>query len=199
MTVKPQLVLDAGGVLVTNLSPLFWRELAGQAEVPYDRLYANYRREISESLWTGEIAEEEFWSWLSKQLPSADPGQARRLLAMNLKPLPALDKLNEWCRDIDIHLLSNHRIEWLSPIIDSIRPCLKSVTVSSTVGCSKPHPAIYECAVSNLASTRNVLFVDDQAKNFEQASILGWNTLLADPQGDWTEKVFSLLFGTASD
>jgi putative hydrolase of the HAD superfamily len=116
------------------------------------------------------------------------------VLAMNLKPLPALDKLKEWCPVIDIHLLSNHRIEWLSPIIDSIRPCLKSVTVSSAVGCSKPHPAIYERAASNLASNRNVLFVDDQAKNFEQASILGWNTLLADPQGGWTDKVLPLLF-----
>ena len=44
MPLKPQLVLDAGGVLLTNLDS-FWKTLAKLAGAPFDELRARYRRE----------------------------------------------------------------------------------------------------------------------------------------------------------
>jgi putative hydrolase of the HAD superfamily len=60
----------------------------------------------------------------------------------------------------------------------------KKVTISSQVGCCKPNHDIYSIVKTNLINEQNILFVDDQEKNFKEAKIFGWNTLLADDKGD---------------
>jgi putative hydrolase of the HAD superfamily len=190
---KPQLILDIGGVLVTNFSPIFWQELAARALVTYELLTAGFKQDLRQSLWSGEITEEAFWSGLCGRFPSIDREQARAMLQSNLKPLPALEQIPTWSRYADIHLLSNHRIEWIAPFLLPYQDYIKSMTISSSAGYCKPSPEIFALAASHLHTHTNILFVDDQDKNIEQAALLGWKTLLADPQGGWIAKVMPLL------
>lgn len=111
---RPQLVLDIGGVLLSDLIP-FWHWVAAQITAPYDEVLTRFRREVRESLWTGALTVEEFWDWLCATFPSIDYSVARVRLAATLKPLPASEQLATWSRLGDIHLLSNHRMEWVKP------------------------------------------------------------------------------------
>lgn len=190
---RPQLVLDIGGVLATNLSPLFWRLLAAEANISEEVLYSEYKRQISEHLWTGSISEEQFWEWIKKYTPLLNTETARTFIDRSLQPLPALAKIAEWHAVADIHLLSNHLPAWVDPIVKSIRPYLKSVTISSEAAIKKPHPEIYARAAASIPSGSDVLFVDDHEKNLKQAASLGWRTLLADEDGQWISFVLPLL------
>jgi HAD superfamily hydrolase (TIGR01509 family) len=189
MTIKPQLVLDIGGVLATNLSPLFWKLLAAEAIVSEELLYAAYKKQISERLWTGDITEAQFWLWIKEYTPSLETERARGFIDTSLQPLPALAKVAEWSELADVHLLSNHLPEWVEPIVMPIKPYLRSVTISSLSAVKKPHPDIYARTAAYLPSGSAVLFVDDQAKNIKQAASLGWRTLLADEDGNWISLV----------
>jgi HAD superfamily hydrolase (TIGR01509 family) len=190
---RAQLVLDLGGVLVTNLSPLFWQQLANHSKVLYEEMVSRYKQDVRESLWSGAITEDDFWNWLSGSFSTVDGKAARELLHANLTPLPALRELAQWSQAADIHLLSNHRTEWVAPILAEIQPYLKSVTISSSIGFRKPHPRIYDAVAQNLTANQMILFVDDQRKNLEQASRLGWKTMLADENGDWIAKVTNII------
>jgi FMN phosphatase YigB (HAD superfamily) len=190
---KPQLVLDMAGVLVSNLSPLFWRQIAISEDISYELLKERFKQELREDFWSGRIAEKEFWVWLVHCCPSLDINTARILLYNNLTPLPALENLTLWSQYAEIHLLSNHRIEWLTPLLKSIEPYVKSSTISSEVGYCKPDIRIYEIVELGINKYNPILFVDDQEKNFIPAIKLGWNTLHADSLGNWAEKVTSFL------
>lgn len=190
---RPQLVLDIGGVLATNLSPLFWRLTAAEAAVSEEALYMAYKAQISELLWTGSISEEQFWSWLNEQAPLIEAKQARAFIDRSLQPLPALEKIAEWSLTADIHLLSNHLSAWVEPIVNPINKYVKSVTISSEIGLKKPLPDIYGRVSSHFPIDSVVLFVDDQPKNLRQAASLGWRTLLADEGGRWISRVLPLL------
>lgn len=193
MTVKPQLVLDVGGVLLTNLSPPFWQELTASTAIAYTELVALYKENMSQSLWSGRVTEEQFWDWLCDQCATIDRQQARALLQKNLTPLPALDLLPEWSRIADIHLLSNHRIEWIGPCLADARHFITSMTISGSAGVAKPDPGIYKIASEHLDPDRPVLFVDDKQSNLTEASRLGWHTLLADEEGRWLQQVIPRL------
>jgi putative hydrolase of the HAD superfamily len=190
---RPQLVLDIGGVLATNLSPLFWKLLAAEATVSEEELYAEYKQQISERLWIGEVSEDQFWLWVKTYTPLLGTKQARMFIDSSLQPLPALAKVAEWSEIADVHLLSNHLPSWVEPIVKPIRPYLKSVTISSVAAARKPHPDIYARTAAYLPMGSDVLFVDDQAKNLKQAASLGWRTLLADDKGIWAASVIPLL------
>jgi FMN phosphatase YigB (HAD superfamily) len=192
MTTKTELILDIAGVLATNLSPLFWHDLSLKSGIPNDDL-VKYKKNIREELWTGKITEGEFWTQLCEQFPSIDIDNARLMLHSNIKPLPAIEEVPIWSQFANIHLLSNHRIEWIGPTLNPIQDYVKSITISSQVGCCKPQSDIYTIVKSRLNTETNILFIDDQEKNFKEAKKLGWNTLLADGKGEWIKKVIPLL------
>ncbi|MFD2610837.1 hypothetical protein [Paenibacillus gansuensis] len=52
---------------------------------------------------------------------------------------------------------------------------------------------MYALVHERLCNQREIWFVDDQNKNFNEVKLLGWNTLLADENGDWVQKITSLL------
>ncbi|WP_054028904.1 hypothetical protein [Bacillus sp. FJAT-28004] len=191
--IKPQLVLDIGGVLATNLSPLLWQLLAAEAILSEEALYSEYKQQISERLWTGQMTEEQFWNWVVAYTPSLDITQARSYIDRCLQPLPALDEMSRWSAVADIHVLSNHLPAWVEPIITPIKPYLKSITISSESALQKPHPAIFDKVTEHLPSECYVLFVDDHHKNTKQAALHGWQTLLADDEGLWISQVLPLL------
>jgi putative hydrolase of the HAD superfamily len=142
MASKPQLILDIAGVLATNFSPLFWQNLSLKSGIPNDDL-VQFKKNIREELWTGKITEEEFWTRLGEQFPSIDIDNARLMLHPNIQPLPAIEEVPIWSQFANIHLLSNHRIEWIEPILNPIQDYVKSITISSQVVCCKPQPYIY--------------------------------------------------------
>ncbi|CAM3431457.1 HAD family hydrolase [Marinicrinis lubricantis] len=195
MSNKPHLMLDVGGVLLSNLSPLFWKELPLAEEAVSEPLVKQFKTDIRTPLWTGQMEEPHFWSWLMQHFPGTDPAVLRSLLFKHLTPLPGLYKLEEWSRRADIHLLSNHRAEWIVPILkkEGVTRFLNSVTISSEVRCCKPGREIYEMAAVHLNGDGRIVFVDDQEKNFPQAKRIGWKTILADPQGRWMEEIDRLL------
>lgn len=186
---KPQLILDVAGVLVTNLSATYWQEASLNSELHFDSLRTLFKNEVREALWTGKMSEEQFWEWLNKQCPMLETHSARDLLVGHLKLLPAIEHLDKWSRLSDIHLLSNHRMEWLSDLLEPINSYIKSMTISSEVGCCKPDPLIYKLVESRLTNHERILFVDDQEKNLIPAKQLGWTTIRADTEGKWTDEV----------
>lgn len=190
---RPQLILDAGGVLVSNLSPLFWEQLCEQASIRYEVIVPHYKSSMSAALWRGEVTEAEFWAWLTSGYSSVNEQTARQLLTSNLVRLPALERLAEWRAYADLHLLSNHRTEWLLPVLEPELRLFSSVTISSEIGCSKPQPEIFQKASLGLPAGAPVLFVDDQLHNLEAAGEQGWRMLLADANGRWVEEVGPLL------
>jgi putative hydrolase of the HAD superfamily len=193
MNGRPQLVLDLAGVLITNLSSLFWQQLAEAGDMPVEELKERFNRDIRKRLWKGEIAVEQFWSWLAEQCPSVDSGNVRQLLTDHLQPLPAMEKLQLWSQFADIHLLSNHRAEWIRSLIAPYDSCIHTCTISSEAGMCKPDPDIYEAVNARIAAGSFILYVDDQEKNLQPAQSIGWNTMLADQDGNWAGKVDSLL------
>ncbi|MEK3882226.1 hypothetical protein [Paenibacillus sp. PL2-23] len=182
---KPQLILDIGGVLATNISPLFWELVAEDAGVASDVIYRLYKAEVSERLWTGEVTEEQFWSWLGRAA-GLERQQGQAYLSASLAPLPALQHLKRWSEIANIHLLSNHLISWVEPLLKEVRPYITSATISSLVGCRKPDRGIFDCAAGKLRGRAPTLFIDDQSSNLDAAAeTAGWSTLLADPEGHW--------------
>lgn len=190
---RPQLMLDIGGVLATNLSPRFWHEIAKHSELPMERLYAKYKAEISRGLWLGHWSEEQFWSWIGAEIPSVSALQGQAILKESLTPLPGLYELARWSRQADIHILSNHLVSWVQPILEIAQPYLTTVTISSQVGMRKPQTELYEYVRSLLPVSAPVLFIDDQDKNLRQGASIGWHTLLADSDGQWISKAGSWL------
>jgi len=192
VTIKNELILDIAGVLATNFSPSFWRELSIETDTPYEALL-QFKREIRDDLWTGKVAEEEFWNQLCKRVPTIKRETAKEILFSNITPLPSIQEIPVWSQYANIHLLSNHRIEWIEAIILPIEKYLSSVTISSQVGYCKPNPEIYTLINARLSDERHVWYVDDQDKNFKEAKLLGWNTVLADEKGEWVNLITRLL------
>ncbi|MBS4176926.1 HAD-IA family hydrolase [Lederbergia citrea] len=188
MSKKVDLVLDIAGVIATNFSPIFWEDLSSKFEVSYDELI-KFRKGVLEKLWTGKIKDEEFWAKLVERFPTIDRVYAATKLLSAIKPLPALKKIPLWSKYANIHLLSNHRKEWVKHIIRPVEDYIKSVTISGEVGFCKPQVDIYLKVNSYFNGENNVLFVDDQEKNLIEARNLGWNTMLADDNGEWIKNV----------
>lgn len=170
MTQKRELILDVAGVIATNFSPYFWRDLSNQAGTTYDEM-EKCKRSIREDLWTGKISEDEFWTLLSERFPAIKIENAQIVLLSYIKPLPAMKELPKWSEYANIHLLSNHRIEWIN------------------------HNAVVKEKLSN---KENVLFVDDQEKNFREAKRIGWDTVMADEKGNWIHKIMPRLTNTSA-
>ncbi|WP_208918602.1 hypothetical protein [Paenibacillus uliginis] len=57
---KPQLVLDIAGVIVTNLSPSYWEEIAQIADISYNTIKELFKQEARDALWTGRMSEQQF-------------------------------------------------------------------------------------------------------------------------------------------
>src|SRR5690606_24675812 len=135
---------------------------------------------VREQLWTGKITDEEFWDKLIERFPTIDKEYAVTKLLSVIKPLPALEEIPLWSKYANIHLLSNHRIEWVNHIIRPVEEYIKSITIYGEVRYSKPQDDIYLQVHPHLNRNEDVLFVDDHEKNLNEARNLGWNTLLAD-------------------
>ncbi|MBB2481980.1 hypothetical protein H5P36_17545 [Bacillus sp. APMAM] len=161
---KVDLILDIAGVIATNFSPIFWRDLSIKFGIIYDDLI-EFKNEIRKDLWTGKIDDQEFWDRFLKKFPTIDIVYAKTKLLAVIKPLPALAEIPKWSKYANIHLLSNHRIEWVNHIIIPVEKYIRSITISSDIGLCKPQVEIYLKVNLHLNNQHCVLFVDDQEKN----------------------------------
>ncbi len=112
MKLKPDLVLDIAGVLVTNFSPSFWQYLSTTYDVQYEELL-KFKKGVREELWTGKITEQAFWTSLQRLVPNLHSEAAKEQLLSMITPLPAVEEIPGWSEIANIHLLSNHRLEWI--------------------------------------------------------------------------------------
>lgn len=182
---KGQLILDVAGVLISNMTPGFWNDISKISNIPAVEWKNRFNAELRESFWSGKLPEYVFWQWLNDKYKSLDLQQAKSILMENLKALPAYEYIPKWSEMADIHLLSNHRNEWLDLLLAPIQTYLKSVTISSSVGLCKPDIELFKQVNLLLPKGQQVLFVDDQRNNLLTAEKLGWNTILADSDGQW--------------
>jgi len=183
---KPQLVLDLAGVIVSNFSKMLWRNIG--LNVSFEE-FIKALMEVKTDLWTGKLSENEYCQWLRKFAPTIDKERLRACIREDLVYLPAANRLEVWSKLADLHLLSNHREEWIDYALEPFRSLFTSITISSSVGCCKPQEDIYRLVQSHLITMDNVTFVDDQEKNLATARQLGWNTVLADQEGRWIDTI----------
>ena len=103
--------------------------------------------------------------------------------------LETTGKLADWAAVAELWLLSNHRHEWLRPVLEAegLLPLFERVIISSEWSAMKPEPALY----ASLRDSPGVetLFVDDKQENLDVAERFGIGTLLADADGHWVEQV----------
>ena len=97
-------------------------------------------------------------------------------------------------------MLSNHRSEWLLPRLRKFKleECFARVLVSDKVGAAKPDPAAFHPIVCSHVDCSRVLFVDDQQRNLETASRLGFKVLHATEEASWTQVVDNMLMSDRS-
>jgi len=181
------LVLDVGGVLASNLTPGLWEQLASIGSCDQKHLYADYKDEVSEKLWCGQISEEQWWEWLSDRGVIVAEEQRSNLITNHLKPLPALELLPAWSQRCDIVIMSNHRTEWLSPLLSHSRAYIKNCFISDQAGMYKPSLDWFRLVDQHISTP--VHFVDDSEKNISAAKQLGWQTTIADKHGKWTAAI----------
>lgn len=190
---RPRLVFDAGGVLVGDAFSRLFPEMAEHLGIELADVLAFYHEQRAD-LWQGGMAEEDFWARLVKRWPELDSVHWRRRLLELSAPLPGSQKLEAWARQAEIWVLSNHRHEWLGPLLEEAGalPYIDRLLISSEQGAMKPDkeafaPLVEDVVVGERDST--VLFVDDKEVNLRTAHALGIATLLADPDGRWHERV----------
>lgn len=192
------LILDVGGVLASNLTPTLWEQLAHLGDCQQHTLYAAYKSELSEKLWCGQCTEEEWRAWLADKGITLSLEQSNGLIAKHLRPLPAISKLEQWAKLCDIIIMSNHRSEWLLPLLEPYRAYLSNVHISDRAGRCKPDHQWFQSVDHLIPRPSKIMFVDDSRKNIVAAQRCGWNTILADEEGSWTRAIDEWLHSTAS-
>lgn len=184
------LLLDGQGVVFTDGWEAFLdRAARWTCKDPLD-LRRRWKDQLRLPFWTGTLTETEFWRRLV--------GDERVLLWRQrlercFRPGPAVPRLRTWAARVPIHLLSNHRSEWLPPRIDrmGLRRFFADILVSDRLGAAKPDPAAFASVLAQVPDPAVVLFVDDHAENVATARHLGMRTVLA--RGQWLARVDELL------
>jgi putative hydrolase of the HAD superfamily len=185
MAARKRLVLDAGGVLFDERFRSFLCELAADNDVSPDEIRALYNGGLRQRLWRGECTVDEFWTELGEALGThLDRAVTEAQLTERLQPLAALTRLQGWASKAEIWILSNHRHEWLRPLLKAHAGDVPftRLLISSEIGEMKPDEGIY---AEVLDGAEDVLFVDDKQENLDAAARLGLPTLLADKECRW--------------
>lgn len=183
------LLLDVGGVLLGDVIEGLFDDLAGRGPRTRAEIGAFYGVELRHDLWSGRLPEREFWDRLLRFTgQDLDPAPWRADLVARLVPLPALERLGAFAQVVPIWLLSNHRAEWLRPVL-AAQPAFRWVTrveISSETGQVKPEPRAFQRIIGAApGAPSSILFIDDHPQNIATARSLGLRGLIADPAQDW--------------
>ncbi len=196
------LLLDAGGLLVSNQMLVLFHDLARAAGTTVHRVRVHYQRQRS-ALWSGRIDEASFWRELLHGLGlEADIATWQGRMAQLLGPQLAPNTLTRWSAQVPVWVVSNHRSEWLVPALErhGLAGHLDRLLISDVLGIAKPEAGLYGLVESRAElEPRHLLFVDDRPRNLRPARRRGWRTLRADRHGRWIDTVDRLLTSPASD
>lgn len=175
------LVLDAMGVIystgddVKDLLCPFIEEKGGTTDVfEIERLY--------HTASLGNVSASKFWKSVGLDLELEDEYLQRHRLT---------DGLIEFLRVIRsrgyrIWCLSNDLSEWSRKlrILFGLDKYICGFIISGDVGVRKPAQAIFKLLIERIdTSPREAVIVDDQQRNLDVASILGFHTILYSPEG----------------
>lgn len=192
---KHSLILDAGGVIIEDLSVSFWHILAAKSTLPAldtTKLYAQYKLDVSEQLWTGKINEQQLLQFLETFGIVLTPAELNEIIKGCLLPLPAYEKVKVWSSKVPIYIMSNHVSSWLMPALAPLQPFITDFYISDAYKVKKPTGAWFEHITDRLQHT-SIMFVDNTMHNIEAAKQVGWNTIYADADHKWIDEVESWL------
>jgi len=187
------LILDAGGVLVTEPIPALLRGLASKSPLSLDELERGYYERLYFDLWRGSLPEEEFWSQLVLDAGLEGAGADWRSFFLDLlRPLPATEEIERWSRRALVYVLSNHLPQWLEPVLEEaqLTDHLDRLLISSVTGHVKPEREAFAHALrATPHGCVDALLVDDNERNLTAARSTGIDTVLADETADWCAAV----------
>ncbi len=190
------LLLDAGGLLVSNQMLVLFHDLAREAGTTVHRVRVHYQRHRS-ALWSGRMDEASFWRELLDGLGlEGDITAWQRRMAQLLGPQLAPSTLTRWSAQLPVWVVSNHRSEWLVPALErhGLVGHLDRLLISDVLGIAKPEMGLYGLVESRAQlDPQQLLFVDDRPRNLRPARRRGWRTLRADPHGRWIGTIDRLL------
>lgn len=192
---KTILILDAGGVIIDDLTTQFWDMLVAKStDSTLSRLtiYTDYKREVSEKLWSGQCNEQDFVQFLKHYQINLSHELLSEIVAKCLIPLPAFEMLEIWSTKVELYIMSNHRTSWLLPALEAVRPYLSDIYVSDTAQMKKPSLNWFN-AISEKHPNSSILFVDNTMHNIEAARQSGWQAIYADETYMWIDEVNELL------
>lgn len=185
-----KLVLDAGGVIITEPIPQLLEGLAEAGGVDKRSLEEWFQQQMYGRVWSGQMTEQQFWRAMLDRAglpPQLEEVWRNRWLEW-LQPTPAWDKVAGWAEQGRVGILSNHLPIWLEPLLKGLPLDPQDIIISARLGSYKPRPTIFHLAARHFGTGESVLFVDDRPGNLKVAQQhCGWQTVLA--EGDWSDKV----------
>jgi putative hydrolase of the HAD superfamily len=156
------------------------------------------RGPFRDDYWGGRLPESAFWERLGVPVPSDDD----RPRILDLQPRIDPARVAGWGEVADIWIISNHRHEWLEPVLRStgLGDVVDRVVISSIGGHVKPDPAAWAVLLADGTPVDDVLVVDDQARNLEAARSLGITAVPATGDDAWCDAVdrFLAVLGPAT-
>ena len=99
------------------------------------------RGPFRDDYWGGRVPESAFWHALGVPVPDAPD----RMAILNLRPRIDPARVAAWREVADIWIISNHRHEWLLPVLaqTGLADVVDHVVISSVGGHVKPDPAAW--------------------------------------------------------
>lgn len=187
-------VLDAGGVLVTEPVPQLLADIARRGATDVAEVERYFGQYLYHPLWSGAMSPADFWHELLLVAEADGTGEEwERHFTSLLRPLPALARLHELRAADRIVILSNHVADWLRPLLaDSVEAGLiDDVLISTEVGQVKPNLGAFRevLALPGIDAADEFVFVDDREVNLRVAATVGFDGVLAGPDGAWVAEV----------
>jgi putative hydrolase of the HAD superfamily len=186
-------LLDIGGVVLVDPLKAIFSELAEVSSMTRAEITDFYSASLREGLWAGRLLEETFWRELLEfARVEVEVDVWRRRLIDEMRPLDAADRLRELASTFRLGALSNHRGEWLRPVLaaNGLGGWFEAILISSETGFVKPEAGAFSHAADILGlEAQEITYVDDKEGNLAAAALSGMEPLLADSDGRWLERL----------
>lgn len=183
------LVLGGQGVVFDAALERFFGVLARAHRVDPARLWLTWERHVRDEAWRGSVSDEGIWRQLVDR--PVDAALAQSTLRSFYEPAPAVAKLRHWAGRLPVWLLSNHRSDWVLPVLDElgVTHLFDKILISDQTGRLKPEPEAFHQLLNLRNTAAQTLVVDDQLHNLCTAAALGFRTLQARPKNRWAEQI----------
>jgi putative hydrolase of the HAD superfamily len=167
--------------------PTFPARAAARVGADPDLVRGLIRGPFRDDYWSGRLPESAFWDRLGVPVPSPDD----RAGILDLRPRLDPARVAAWRQHADVWIISNHRHEWLEPVLQAsgLDGVVDRVVISSRGGKVKPDPAAWAVLLDDGIDPDDVLVVDDQTRNLDAARSLGITAVAATGDLTWCDEV----------